>query len=161
MLIGTNDLGSEEPWAIALAETQLLLQQLHRARPRSRILVHGLFPRGGDEGAPGTSTAHRSFWWEAHWNRHVTAITSFNAGLAAHARERPWLRYAECSTPFIAHADDPEEQQQPPRNRRGRFAYIRPELMYDLLHLTPRGYRAWANCLQPHVAAAVSETGTD
>jgi lysophospholipase L1-like esterase len=37
--------------------------------------------------------------------------------------------------------------------------YIEPRLMYDLLHLTPNGYREWAACLLPTVERLMGERG--
>ena len=37
--------------------------------------------------------------------------------------------------------------------------YLPVELMYDLLHLTPAGYRLWASCLAPVLAKLLDVQG--
>lgn len=156
VLVGTNDIGNGEAAAtVVLSELEALLRQLHRARPRARVLAHGLLPRGADHGEPRTPSFHRSGWWDARWNRHAASAGAINAGLKALADGRPWLTYVDCGNRFVDAAEAPSEQALPPAERKGGAAYIRPELMYDLLHLTPRGYAAWAACLRPQIAAAM------
>ena len=64
LLIGTNDLGNGERAAVVLAELGVLVRQLRAARPAATLLVHALFPRGGDAGVPRTAGFRRTGWWD-------------------------------------------------------------------------------------------------
>ena len=179
VMIGTNDLGNGERWDVAASEVRLVVEQLHAARPTARIVLHGLLPRGSDEGTPRTRSFHRAPWWSAAHNPHYESITRVNAALEAFAAERGgWLTYVDCSALFLAEAADPADQlvaegststSRPGSRAVGgtgavdgasdyaRRRYIPLHLMYDLLHLTPEGYRLWAGCLKPRMAVAVGE----
>lgn len=152
VLIGTNDIGVGESAGVTLAEIKVLLGQIHGARPKAQVLLHGLLPRGGDKCTPRTPGFHRSGWWDPRWNNHVARIEEINVGLADLANQQTWSHYVECNAPFLGIAENPKEQSLPLAQRRGGARYIRPEMMYDLLHLTPLGYRAWAECLKPAIA---------
>ena len=151
VMIGTNDLGSGEEHEVVSSEVQLVLEQLHAARPHATIVLHGLLPRGGDEGIPHTSAFHRSGWWSAAHNNHYDPIRRVNAKLSSFAGRNPqWLKYLDCSHLFLSRAYDVAGGE-------GK-SYIPVELMYDLLHLTPEGYQRWARCLQPKIAEALGES---
>ena len=169
VLIGTNDLGAGEDWGVVATELELVLSQLHHARPAADVVVHTILPRGGDEGVARSLRFHRSSWWTAAHNNHFDAITKLNARLRAFAaRHRQWLHVADCSDSFIARAVQPADQLSAsamPRNAAANGTraaaaayddaprYLPTHLMYDLLHLTPDGYAQWAACLRPQLAA--------
>jgi len=140
-----------------------------------------VFPRGSDEGEPQvhveiavylssrrvlhmtagtflqTAGFHRSQWWEPRWNGYHARVAELNRGIEEFARGKPWVRTADCGAAFLGRAVLPDDQLahhgEPPQQ--GRRVYIRPEMMYDLLHLTPLGYQAWAECLSPHLVTAL------
>ncbi|KAL1515986.1 hypothetical protein AB1Y20_002599 [Prymnesium parvum] len=146
LLVGTNDIGRGEQPHVAVEEVLTLVRQLHAAKPRARLLLVGLLPRGGDVHA-GTAEFHRSAWWTAAWNNHFAAIRTINSRLAAFARSRAWAAYVETAdddSPFLARAWQPHGAEGAPSNG---TAYIRTELMYDLLHLSPRGYEVLGELL--------------
>lgn len=167
VMIGINDLGAGEQWEVVAAEVQLLVEQLHAARPHAHVVLHALLPRGADAGEVGTASFHRSPWWSAAQNAYAAAIPQINARLHALAQRKGskgWLHWLDCSHLFLARAAEPTDQlptshrhdepsssaeEPPPR------MYIPTHLMYDLLHLTPEGYRLWAECLKPRLAEAV------
>ena len=163
VMIGTNDLGAGERWDVAASEVQLVLEQLHARRPDAHVIVHGLLPRGSDEGAPRTPSFHRSPWWLAAQNNHYESITKVNAKLNAFAtRHREWLSYLDCSHLFLASTVEPADQlvkvgssADASDGSSARRMYIPPHLMYDLLHLTPEAYALWAGCLRPKIGAAI------
>ena len=140
MLIGTNDLGNGETADVALAELKVLLQQVHAALPAARILTMAVFPRGGDEGVPRTPSFHRSGWWSAAANNHHPSIHTINRGLEQFAAAAPYATYVDCTSAFVRRAANTHN------------TYIPVEIMYDLLHLTAVGYKAWASCLLPELA---------
>ena len=78
---------------------------------------------------------------------------------------RRWLHMLDCGGAFLGRSDEPiapladdaaaaaaAPPGAPPRE------FIDLKMMYDLLHLTPRGYRAWADCLVPALEAALVES---
>ena len=140
MLIGTNDLGNGETADVALAELKVLLQQVHAALPAARILTMAVFPRGGDEGVPRTPSFHRSGWWSAAANNHHPSIHTINRGLEQFAAAAPYATFVDCNSAFVRRAANTHN------------TYIPVEIMYDLLHLTAQGYKAWASCLLPELA---------
>ena len=140
MLIGTNDLGNGETADVALTELKVLLQQVHAALPAARILTVAVFPRGGDEGVPRTPSFHRSGWWSAAANNHHPSIHTINRGLEQFAAAAPYATFVDCNSAFVRRAANTHN------------TYIPVEIMYDLLHLTPVGYKAWASCLLPELA---------
>mmetsp|Transcript_57666 Transcript_57666/g.95343 ORF Transcript_57666/g.95343 Transcript_57666/m.95343 type:complete len:430 (+) Transcript_57666:190-1479(+) len=175
--IGTNDIGNGESADAALAELTTLILWLHTRRPATSIIVVGLFPRGEDVGTPRTPAFHRSPWWVHAWNKHRAKIERINRGLKALPSEygsAQWMRYVDCSHVVLARADSPADQladksadQQPAdqsadkvggTNTKASLQYIDLRMSYDLLHLTPRGYSAWAKCLAPHIAAVLART---
>ena len=140
LLIGTNDLGNGEAADVALAELKVLLQQVHAALPAARILTVAVFPRGGDEGVPRTPSFHRSGWWSAAANNHHPSIHTINRGLEQFAAAAPYATYVDCNSAFVRRAANTHN------------SYIPVDIMYDLLHLTAQGYKAWASCLLPELA---------
>ena len=171
VLIGTNDLGSGEQWEVVASELSLVLRQLHAARPSALVLAHAILPRGNDEfgGADSSTRAthrHRSPWWSESTNDYHGKIRRLNAEVARLAsRNGDWLRYVDCSHEFIERTVDPADQYEPrpplPAPSTGDDnpfeQHIPLSLMYDLLHLTPEGYRRWAGCLRPRLTAALAE----
>lgn len=181
IMIGTNDLGSGEDWKVVADELILVLEQLHARRPASLLLLHAIMPRGGDEGRSPTADRPlmRTPWWGAGLNNHYHSIMSANARLRAYASKphrQSWLRFLDCSQGFVKTAYAPTDQlsptdqpmsappHAPPKEGRSEPSaaprrYLPPHLMYDLLHLTPDGYRLWAECLGPQVSEALDVAG--
>lgn len=171
ILIGTNDLGTGESPGSVWAELKLLLRTLHEARPEALLAVHDIFPRGSDEGEVFTSSFHRGGWWHAPWNKHRSAIDFINFQIRNFTESHSWVLHVGCGHHFLGRAEEPSEQLEhaPEANMVTRAAaedasatsappaaeaaheYIRPELMYDLLHLTHEGYKLWATCLKGHL----------
>lgn len=112
------------------------------------MLLVGLLPRGGDTGTPGTRGFHRSSWWTDDWNNHFGSIRAINEGLRDFAQAHRWVTYlqtVDAKSPFFRSADDPALQglsDEPVGPR-----YIPTDVMYDLLHLSPRGYELFAEIL--------------
>ena len=105
LLIGTNDLGNGESADVALAEVRALVGQLRRSRPAATVVVHGVLPRGGDEGVPRTPSFRRGPWWDARRNNYHASIAQLNRGLRALAEEEEEQQH--------------EQQQQPQQQQRG------------------------------------------
>ena len=175
LLIGTNDLGNGEAAAVALAEARALVGQLRRARPGATVVVHGVLPRGGDEGVPRTPSFHRGPWWDARRNSHHAGVAQLNRGLRALAEEeveegggggggggggRRMVRWLSCSRQLLRATTLPAAQLEPAASGGGggggggnrseaaqEELYLPIEYFYDLLHLTPAGYERWADCL--------------
>ena len=118
--------------------------------------------------APQSPRFHRSPWWESHLNNHHDSILKLNQRLAAFAggHRSQWLTFVDCGDLFLERAHEPSDQltetqprvtsvsrtsDEAPTARR----YIPVRLMYDLLHLTPEGYRLWAPCLHGAIADAM------
>lgn len=125
LMIGTNDLGNGEPPEVALAELRLLVAQLHAARPEARLLLHHVFPRGGDEGVPRTEGFHRSGWWSPQWNNHHAGVGVVNRGIEALAAKEEWIDAVNCNQRFLARTVDPTQQLPPPSPAQGK-EYLRP-----------------------------------
>jgi lysophospholipase L1-like esterase len=178
VLIGTNDLGCGEQWEVVAVELSLVLRQLHAARPSALVLVHSVFPRGQDElgGARGGGALrHRSPWWSESTNEYFAKIRQLNAEIAHLASSHAsWVRLVDCSSEFLEQTVDPTDQLGP-RSQLSTGSQVKVDggghdkpferhipvnLMYDLLHLTPDGYRRWARCLRPKLLAALKEGST-
>ena len=83
------------------------------------------------------------------------------------------VRVLDCGAHLLRSVTLPEAQLEQQLNQSGvsvarRAAgrgpqngpqYLPVELMYDLLHLTPAGYRLWADCLAPVLAALLDLHG--
>ena len=128
-----------------------LVQQLRQARPAASVLLHAVFPRGSDEGAPKTRAFRRAGWWDAQRNNHYAGVGLLNRGLREWAEaHEPHVRFVDCGAGLLRRAAPPAAQLQP--NASGA-PYLPVELMYDLLHLTPAGYARWADCLGAELEA--------
>ncbi len=155
--IGTNDLGSGEDPDVVADEIKELVELIY-ATKRAPVVLSAILPRGADEGTRGSDSFHRSAWWYTPWNPHRASIERVNAAL--HSLEGPsraWLTVVDCGDLFVQDAYSPESQVD--LGAAPGPKYIKTELMYDMLHLTPEGYRAWAGCLKPHVRNAVIRAG--
>ena len=124
------------------------------------MLAHTIFPRGADEGDwRDKRTFHRSHHWTPALNTYYTRVHRVNAALRSFARGRPWVRVVDCAALFLKPTHEPADQLRAPnasREHEARGFYIDPALMYDMLHLTPAGYSAWAACLAPAISATLS-----
>ena len=83
------------------------------------------------------------------------------------------VRVLDCGARLLRSVTLPEAQLEQQLNQSGvsvarRAAsrgpqhgpqYLPVELMYDLLHLTPAGYRLWADCLAPVLAGLLDGQG--
>lgn len=124
---------------------------------------------------------HRSNWWVEGWNNHFSSIKRVNAELRELAGSRSWLHYCDCGERFLRAVKSPASQVYPktpsapfpaaatktiaqslqtgvltpgghsPGTEVDENLYIEQRLMYDLLHLSPDGYREWAACLLPAI----------
>ena len=79
---------------------------------------------------------------------------------------RQWLHMLDCGEAFLARSDEPvaplaDDAAATDAALLGASPreFIDLEMMYDLLHLTPRGYRAWADCLVPALEAVLAHSG--
>ena len=166
LLIGTNDLGNGESAEVTLAELTTLLQQLQAARSSASVLVLAVLPRGGDVGVPKTPGFHRAGWWDGARNNYFERIGQVNRGHRALAEAHgPRVRFLDCGPRLLRAATLPDSQLElllanqssggsaaARRAPRRSPQYLPIEWMYDLLHLTPEGYRRWATCLTPVLA---------
>ena len=188
IMMGTNDLGAGEEWHVVADELQLVIAQLHAARPTATIMVHAILPRGGDScgppsqmssssggGAPTTRRrgCDRMPWWDGDRNRYFDAVNRINAKLTALAKSNSdYLVYVDCSHTLLERAYTPTDQLATPAaqasrhgeegkggvsNGAGSGSYLPPHLMYDLLHLTPAGYRKWGTCIRSHLGRVLHE----
>ena len=83
--------------------------------------------------SPRRIARRRSAWWSDDWNNHFHSIRHINEGLRAFADAHRWATYVElsgASSPFLRRTVGPSAQVE----------YIDTDLMYDLLHLSPKGY---------------------
>jgi len=170
VLIGTNDLGAGEDPQVVASELHTVLLQLRRLQPDAHLLLHALLPRGGDHGY-GTSGFHRSHWWEpGAINAHYDAIERVNAALHSFARaHREFSHFIDCGERFVRRVALPTDQLEGREvlevptgggggsGRNADSRYLDSHLMYDLLHLSPAGYEAWAACLVPEVARLLAQ----
>ena len=89
--------------------------------------------RVGGSPPPRRIARRRSAWWSDDWNNHFHSIRHINEGLRAFADAHRWATYVElsgASSPFLRRTVGPSAQVE----------YIDTDLMYDLLHLSPKGY---------------------
>ncbi len=112
LMIGTNNLGTNEPDDIADGVTAIV-KKLRKALPETKILLLGIFPR--DE----NPSARRE------------RIVSINEQIAK-LDDGKMVKYLDIGKHFL-NSDET----------------ISKDVMPDFLHLSPKGYRIWADAMEP------------
>lgn len=138
LLVGTNDLPTRTPLALAAAIAGVA--ELVRCKlPRSGVLVLGLLPRADAVLRSGRVVPE---------SRFAADVAAVNRELARRVEVEPRLRFADVGARFL---------------RDGRADRA---LLFDGLHLSAEGYRVLADALQPElralgVAAGAAADGKD
>ena len=124
LLIGTNNIGLDEPPAIA-AGIAAVVAEIRRRCPRSQVLLLGVLPRG-------VTLGHGQ---RPSWDKPDPRIAEINRRIAP-LGDLPHVTYLDFGDRLIG-----------PDGRLSR------DLQPDLLHLSERGYRIWADAIEPELRA--------
>lgn len=130
LMIGTNNTGHRmDSVDDTVAGIDAIIEKLGKKLPKTDILLLGIFPRGALPDDPG----------RLHNNQ-------INQRLATLAEEGKWkrskaiVRYRDIGSVFL-----------------GESGTISEEIMPDLLHLSPEGYRLWAEAIEADVARIMAD----
>jgi lysophospholipase L1-like esterase len=115
LLIGTYNLEHHTPRQIA-GGVKAILDALHKRKPRAKVLLLGIFPKGPTAKAP--------------FRKKIKATNELLAKLA----DGKTVFYKDIGDRFV--------------QKDGR---IDTKIMYDTMHLTPKGYQLWADAILPDV----------
>jgi lysophospholipase L1-like esterase len=133
--IGTNNarhrLDAPEETA---AGVRAILDRLRVRCPDARVLLLGIFPRGEDADDPYRRLNQRA-----------------NAIITTFADDRR-VFYRDIGHAFLLPDDAPQDNAAKPGKGR-----LKPGMMPDQLHLSPEGYRAWADAIEDDVRRLMGE----
>lgn len=121
LLIGTNNTAGHTAPEITAAIGKIV-GLIRTKLPDTKVLLLAIFPRGPRHNRDGTPDA---------WEKRMTVIRAVNAELPKLADGRH-VHFLDLGDRFVD-AD----------------GKIPSSLMHDQLHLTPEGYRIWAEAMQP------------
>jgi lysophospholipase L1-like esterase len=125
LMLGTNNTGTNSGEEIAAADRRIVA--LVRAKlPEAKVLLLAIFPRGLRKNKEGVM--------DDLLDRRLEAIRIANAELAKLDDGRA-VRFLDISAKF-----------------RGADGHIPSAIMPDQLHLSPAGYKIWAEAMQPLLA---------
>jgi lysophospholipase L1-like esterase len=122
VMIGTNNAFSNSPDEIA-AGVKAIVERLRQGLPKTKVLLLGVFPRAQ---RPDPSTRSRPVPLKP-----IPRIQEINERIKSLDDGR-YVKYLDI-TPTFLNAD----------------GLIAPEIMPDYLHLNPKGYRLWADAIEP------------
>jgi lysophospholipase L1-like esterase len=120
LLIGTNNIGQDPPEAIAKGVGEIVAE-VRRRQPGSKVLLLGLLPRGRFPHRDGPETAMATDPRVTEVNQRLMKLDDGRA-----------VRYLDIGRHFL--------------DTDGK---VRRALMPDFLHLSPLGYRTWAEAMEP------------
>jgi beta-glucosidase len=120
LMIGTNNLGSNNPQEVAEG-VEAIVQELRQQLPESRVLLMGVLPRGAKE-----KDLLRSL------------VRQVNERLKKLADDK-MVRYLDIGDEFLEKEGDKKDDKK---------GDISKDLMPDLVHLSPKGYQLWAKALE-------------
>jgi lysophospholipase L1-like esterase len=120
LMIGTNNSNGKDNTAEEIAEgVKLIVREIHKRSPKTKVLLLAVFPR-----STGKDPAAR----EAQTDK----INAVNAQIAKLDDGGKTVQFMDIGKKFLA-AD----------------GSIPKEIMPDQLHLSPKGYRIWADAVTP------------
>jgi lysophospholipase L1-like esterase len=122
MMIGTNNTGSNNAEEIAMG-IKAILEEFKKQRPQMKVLLLGVFPRG-------SAVKEDKFAAKEKLN---TKIPQINKIISSYADDKT-VFYKDIGKAFL------DESGNLPK-----------EMMPDLLHLSPKGYQAWADAISDDV----------
>jgi len=120
VMIGTNNMGSNTAEEIA-AGVKAIVDEIHKRQPQAKILLLAIFPRAG------VPTKDRDKIEAKELNMKVIETNK----LLAKLDDGKTVRYLDISQSFLE-----------------KDGSLSKETMYDFLHLTSKGYKAWADAIQ-------------
>jgi beta-glucosidase len=134
LLIGVNNAFRRDHDAAAIAAgVKAVVATLRRRLPRTKILLLGIFPAGGKPNKV---------------RKKTLAVNRKIKGLADGKR----VRYLDIGDRFL------EGQSNGAGGRSGQEdGRISQDVMFDYLHLTEKGYRIWAEALEPTLKELLGE----
>lgn len=129
LMIGTNNTGGHTADAIAAANRRIVTL-IQEALPETKVLLLAIFPRGPRKMRDGT---------DEPWQMRLERIREVNTQLAQ-LDDGSRVRFLDLGPKFLA----PD-------------GTIPAEIMPDQLHLSPAGYRIWADAMGPLLAEMMGE----
>lgn len=122
LMIGTNNTGANSADQIAAADRKIV-QELRRRLPESKVLLLAVFPRGPRKGPDGQVN-------EADARAKMAKIDAVNAELAK-LDDGKSVRFLNINAKFLVDGKIPAD------------------IMPDQLHPSAKGYKIWAEAMQP------------
>lgn len=122
IMIGTNNTGGHSAEQIA-GGIKAIVEELRKQKPEMKILVLGVFPRGGGVEKGADAPADKL-------NKKIPAINEIIAKLD----DGKYVFYKDIGKKFLS-----------------EDGTLTRKMMPDLLHLSPEAYEAWANAIKDDV----------
>jgi lysophospholipase L1-like esterase len=132
LMIGTNNISSDSAEQIAEGVTAIVTE-LRKQRPKMKVLLLGVFPRGGK---PGKDLKDANTVAPGELQPKVKAINERLAKLD----DGKTVKYLDIGDKFLT--------------KEGGLA---KGVMPDFLHLSPKGYELWADAIEKPLAALLKE----
>ncbi|MFM7152318.1 MAG: GDSL-type esterase/lipase family protein, partial [Gemmataceae bacterium] len=124
LMIGTNNISSFKPDQIADG-VKAIVKELRQQKPEMKILLLGVFPRSGKRIAPEAK--------EAKADELQPAVGKINSVISK-LDDGKMVVYRDIGKRFLNNDGD-----------------LPKDIMYDYLHLTPKGYDIWADAIKDEV----------
>ena len=129
LMIGTNNTGSDDANKIAEGVTKIV--KTAQAKTGAKVLLLGVFPRGITEKQAAESKDPKKIEAAKRTPMQREKITRINE-IISKLDDGKTVRYLDIKDKFLS----PE-------------GTLSPDIMPDYLHLTPPGYKIWADAIDP------------
>ncbi len=119
LMIGTNNTGGNDNSAEQIADgVKAIVAEVHKKSPSTKVLLLGVFPRGKGPNAPEIKARREK-------------IKQINDSISKLDDGGKTVKYMDIGDKFLE-----------------KDGSIAPEVMYDALHLTEKGYQIWADAVK-------------
>jgi uncharacterized protein (TIGR03067 family) len=154
IMIGTNNSNGDDYTADQIAEgIKAIVVKLRDKLPETKVLILGVFPRGkmsdaqlekdvtkgGKQKLEGGELAEKIAAGRKYTKKQREKIADYNKSVAQLADNKS-IYYLDIGPNFLD-AD----------------GVIADDIMYDHLHLTPKGYQIWADAIEPQIKELMGE----
>jgi lysophospholipase L1-like esterase len=121
LMIGTNNSGDNTAEEIADG-IKVIVAEIHKKSPQTKVLLLGVFPRGQDPKAPNVEKTREK----------LKAVNTIIAKLDDKGKT---VKFLDIGDKFLE-----------------KDGTISKDIMYDFLHLSPKGYQIWADAVKGPIA---------
>lgn len=131
VLIGTNNIGSNK-WEDIAAGVEAVVKKLRQKLPNTKVLLLGIFPRANQRAERIPATYEKVPAIRDTIEKINERISKLDDG--------KFVFYRDIGNRFLK-----------------QDGSIRPDLMFDFLHLTAKGFEVWADAIEPDVVELMGE----